>query len=393
MTKETQQQTTKSVPVSEKRIKPTQVVATALAAVTAAFLGSRLGVAGTVTGAGVASIVSTLGGAVYQSSLDRTSRRVAKVAKVAKVRTARRGRLDPAADQASTQLSTQLSTRPATRLDRTQPHRPSVSPTRTGDVRTTNVRTNSVRAEAARLDAARVDGTPSAEPKTEVMGAWAPTRRFEPVRRPDPIADATTEWLSKPTEVFHRPTEVADRPTGVFHRPANAAAPIPAPTRSGDVAAADAVTSVNGAAHPTEAIGDPDLVGPPPGNANRRRLLMAGGATVLAFVLGMGVVTGIELLDDHPFSGGNTGTTIGSLFGGSTQQPTKHPVTPTHTPTSTPTPTTAPSTPSTSAPTTAPTTTNTPATSTPSSQTTTPSTGTSAPTTTPVVPTGKGGAP
>jgi len=53
-----------------------RLVATALAAITAAFLGSRLGVAGTVVGAGVASMVSTLAGALYQRSLDRTSQRV-----------------------------------------------------------------------------------------------------------------------------------------------------------------------------------------------------------------------------------------------------------------------------------------------------------------------------
>ncbi|MFI5775881.1 hypothetical protein [Nocardia sp. NPDC051570] len=53
-------------------IKPSQVLAAALAAVTAAFLGSTLGVAGTVAGAGVASVVSTVGGEVYLRSLRKT---------------------------------------------------------------------------------------------------------------------------------------------------------------------------------------------------------------------------------------------------------------------------------------------------------------------------------
>ncbi|WP_218023379.1 hypothetical protein [Nocardia altamirensis] len=53
-------------------MKPSQVGAAALAAVTAAFLGSTLGVAGTVAGAGIASVVSTVGGEFYLRSFRRT---------------------------------------------------------------------------------------------------------------------------------------------------------------------------------------------------------------------------------------------------------------------------------------------------------------------------------
>ncbi|RDI68194.1 hypothetical protein [Nocardia pseudobrasiliensis] len=53
-------------------IKPSQVLAAALAAVTAAFLGSTLGVGGTVAGAGIASVVSTVGGELYLRSLRKT---------------------------------------------------------------------------------------------------------------------------------------------------------------------------------------------------------------------------------------------------------------------------------------------------------------------------------
>jgi len=372
MTKETQQKIESVQENGKKRavdVKLTQVLATALAAVTAAFLGSRLGVAGTVTGAGVASVVSTLGSAVYQNYLGRASRSVAKVAKVAKVRTARRGEVSASAKAAAaaTAVQPQLGRPP---LDRTR-----VAPPRI---------------DTARVAAAnQANQANQAEPVTEVMGAWAETRRFEPVRRPDPIADATTDWLSKPTEivnsagVFHRPTDVANRPTGVFSRPANGA---PANGPVNGRAANGGLT--NGATQPTQKV-----VGPPTGDLRRRRLLMAGGATVLAFVLGMGVVTGIELLSSRPLSGGNTGTTIGSLFGGSTQQPTKHPVTSTPTTDNAPAPATTPSAPPASTSTTAPTTTNTPATTTPSSPTTTAPTTTGAPSTSPVSPTGKVGAP
>jgi hypothetical protein len=77
---------TSSPPATEKSgIRVAQIVATALAAVTAALLGSTLGVAGTVLGAGVASIVTTVGGEVYLRSLQRT-REAALRAKVAAAR-------------------------------------------------------------------------------------------------------------------------------------------------------------------------------------------------------------------------------------------------------------------------------------------------------------------
>ncbi|GAB3485176.1 hypothetical protein FB471_2724 [Amycolatopsis cihanbeyliensis] len=53
-------------------VKPLQVLAAGLAAVTAAFLGSSLGVYGTVLGAGVISVATTIGSELYLRSLHRT---------------------------------------------------------------------------------------------------------------------------------------------------------------------------------------------------------------------------------------------------------------------------------------------------------------------------------
>ncbi|GAB2651533.1 hypothetical protein GCM10027271_06610 [Saccharopolyspora gloriosae] len=53
-----------------------QVTGGALASVTAAFLGSYLGVAGTVFGAGLTSVVITVGGALYQRSLETTKEKL-----------------------------------------------------------------------------------------------------------------------------------------------------------------------------------------------------------------------------------------------------------------------------------------------------------------------------
>src|SRR3954447_12757717 len=57
-------------------LSATQLVATALAAVTATVAASYLGVAGTVIGAAVASVVTVVGNAVYSHSLRSTGNRV-----------------------------------------------------------------------------------------------------------------------------------------------------------------------------------------------------------------------------------------------------------------------------------------------------------------------------
>jgi hypothetical protein len=51
-----------------------QVLAGALAAITAALIGSTLGVAGTVLGAGIASVLTTVGAALYHRVHARVSR-------------------------------------------------------------------------------------------------------------------------------------------------------------------------------------------------------------------------------------------------------------------------------------------------------------------------------
>jgi hypothetical protein len=57
-------------------LSATQLIATALAAITATVAASYLGVSGTVIGAAVASVVSAIGNAVYSHSLRRTRDRM-----------------------------------------------------------------------------------------------------------------------------------------------------------------------------------------------------------------------------------------------------------------------------------------------------------------------------
>ena len=231
-------------------ITPTQVTASALAAITAAFLGSTLGVAGTVIGAGIASLVSTVGSAIYQRSLDRTG---------------------------STLRS--------------------------------------------RVSAFR--GTPDTP---EVVDSPVESSRTHPG-----FAGVLKFEDDSPTRQL---------------RPASAAAP----------------------------------------KAGRRRVRwpVVAGLAAVAFVLGMGVVTAVELLHGGPISGGNAGTSVGSLFGESTQHTTQS--TTTVTPATTTTPATSTTTPTTTAsPTTTPSAsavTSTPSTSAPTTTTVAPTT-TAAPTTTP----------
>jgi hypothetical protein len=61
------------------QISATQLIASALAAVTATIAASYLGVSGTVIGAALASVVTVTGNAVYGHSLHRTSQRVRSV--------------------------------------------------------------------------------------------------------------------------------------------------------------------------------------------------------------------------------------------------------------------------------------------------------------------------
>jgi hypothetical protein len=63
----------------EGKVKFSQVLAGALAAVTAALIGSTMGVGGTVAGAGLASVISTVGGTLYLRSIQRTSESVRTV--------------------------------------------------------------------------------------------------------------------------------------------------------------------------------------------------------------------------------------------------------------------------------------------------------------------------
>ncbi|RSM81832.1 hypothetical protein DL991_07070 [Amycolatopsis sp. WAC 01375] len=94
MAKETSEKDTEKTEKTEKQGRIVQVTAAAMAAITAALLGSTLGVAGTVAGAGLASVITTLGGELYLRSLQRTKDAALK-ARVVLTVPGRRRVLDP----------------------------------------------------------------------------------------------------------------------------------------------------------------------------------------------------------------------------------------------------------------------------------------------------------
>lgn len=72
------------------------VAAAALAAVTTAVLGSELGAAGTLIGAAGASVITTVGTAVYQTSLERSRTRVRTLAQRARPSAVAQHKAEPA---------------------------------------------------------------------------------------------------------------------------------------------------------------------------------------------------------------------------------------------------------------------------------------------------------
>ena len=66
--------------VPKVQLSVVQIVASALAAVSAAVISSFFGVAGTVIGAAIGSITATVGSAVYATSLRRTNERLRRLA-------------------------------------------------------------------------------------------------------------------------------------------------------------------------------------------------------------------------------------------------------------------------------------------------------------------------
>ncbi|SDK47656.1 hypothetical protein SAMN04487820_108166 [Actinopolyspora mzabensis] len=237
-------------PFDKLGVSPAQVTGTGLAAATAAVLGGQLGIAGTVSGAALTSVVITLGGAVYQRSLESTRERAANAA----LRRAARRRTTQAAD-ASGWVDPHAPTKPIE-------HRPNAG--------TANAGTGSSGKDVA-------GGSPATErPDAE------PTRRLvvpDATRRIRPVGDGDSS---------REPTTVIGGATG-----------------GGSAGNGNTVVNRAGAA------GEGESPGGKRRGFNWRVVALTSG---LAFVLCMVLITGYESITGDSVSGDSGGTTVGSMF-------------------------------------------------------------------------------
>ncbi|WP_433801686.1 hypothetical protein [Actinomycetospora sp. CA-084318] len=288
-----------------------QIIAGALAAATAAILGSFLGVIGTIGGAAVASVISTVGSALYQKSLERTrdavkSRLVVNPVTGTKVAGAVARAGGPVAG-------------PQGRPAQPVPPRPGVpgqagpmmsppygAPVPPG-VPTRRLANGAVvpaagpqlraggRTVATRLDAA---GRPTGEPVD-------PTRRIPNTRTPD----------------GGNPTQVVP-PLGPDGRP------LPGPTRAMPMGAPFPPSGGMPTTHLAHGPGadDPTALAPAASTPWYRRFgwkawVTLGGVAASVFAIGLLASFAVESATGHPLSGGTSGTSVGSIFGQNTEAP------------------------------------------------------------------------
>ncbi len=240
------------------QLSPVQIVASLLATLTGAILASYLGVGGTLVGAAVGSIASTTGTEVYRHYLRRSQERLKAAGDVLRSRQAGPGQ--------------------HARHTAAQP-----SAARRGDEATETL---------AGSRAAQRAGRPGV--------AGAGTGRYNG-RGPDTSPDATE------TQIIPAVAEA-----GAWPRQAGAAGP------AGHTAGEHATGELSREAAQD---GSDGSGGPWWRNISRRQWLMYGGVTLGVFLVGMVVVTIIELSAGKPLDAAvwgkhSTGTSVGNLVGG-----------------------------------------------------------------------------
>lgn len=248
----------------EKRpsLRPAQVTASTLAAVTSAFLASRIGVYGTIIGVGVVSLLSTLGSEVYLRSLERTKQ--AALARTALVRQRNGALLASAGYRRADNVS-------------------ALGSARRGDA-TAHVRDSTTGGSADTAPLPSETGWP--EETVELRGATA-----------DGVAETAslpgdTGWPEETVELRDATAEGVDE-----------TAPLPGDTgRPQDTADAD-----------TAVISDPAEPAPEDASSRSIRWPAVVVGSVAAFVLALLIITGIEAVTGSRLSGGQ-GSTLGTVL-------------------------------------------------------------------------------
>jgi hypothetical protein len=329
-----------------------QIVAGALAAATAAILGSFLGVAGTIGGAAVASIISTVGSSLYQRSLERTRDAVkdrlvvnaaagTKVAQaVAKVTgdgipvaaPARPGgRGGPDRQNAPGGRPGVPGARPpGAPAPAGPPNRPGAPPLPTHRL-----------PDGGLAPGRRQVGTPQPTPQAGIPQPGAPqqlraggrtvTTRLDAAGRPLPPGPDPTRRIPD----ARTPDGPPRGPDGRVLPPGTApfgAGPVD-PTRrvpTPPPGPGEAVTAYLAGGGPDE---DPTrlagAVDRPRRKHSWKTWVTLGGVAASIFAIGLLASFAVESATGHPLSGGDSGTSVGSLFGQTTGEATSTSETPT----------------------------------------------------------------
>ncbi|MFE6744176.1 hypothetical protein [Streptomyces tubercidicus] len=269
----------------EKRLdlSVAQVAGSALAAAVAAYLAGRLGVYGTIIGAGLVSVVATTGGSVFHHLFRRTGEQI----KEATVTT----RPKPRRSSSS-------------RTRSTAPHARQADPTMvlpTFDKQGTEDRVTSVAARTPGRDTARTQLIP----------------RAEQAHRRDPASAHPAQHSDDPTRMLRAGHGTIGAP-----RTADGAGRERPADRTQRVPRLDERTMAPGrpAGHPA---GPPEELGTTTYGTRLRGWKRPALGALAVFVLAMGAVTGTELLTGQTPSG-QQGTTLSNLTdtgGGGRQQP------------------------------------------------------------------------
>lgn len=281
-----------------------QIMAGALAAATAAILGSFLGVIGTIGGAAAASVISTVGAALYQRSLERTrdavksrlvvnqvagskiATAVAKATGSAPVAPPRNGR--PQGPMAPAPMSPPYGA--------PMPGRPGPMP-----------------------PGAPTQRMPGGQQQQLRTGGRTVTTRLDPAGRP--VAEDHTRRIPDARTPDGRPTQVVP-PLGPDGRPmANPTARMPMgpPSPPGG-----SPTAYLGGPGPGG--DDPTQLAPAAEEPKRRRFgwktyATLAGVAASIFAIGILASFAVESATGHPLSGGTSGTSVGAIFGQDTQAP------------------------------------------------------------------------
>ncbi|MDL5157582.1 hypothetical protein [Actinomycetospora termitidis] len=303
-----------------------QIVAGALAAATAAILGSFLGVIGTIGGAAAASVISTVGAALYQRSLERT-RDAVKSRLV--VNQAAGGKVANAVARATGQSPGPQAGQPgrpaapgAARPGGPVPGRPGIPPQQGGPpMSPPHGAPVSAGVPTRRL----ADGTVvPAQPQQLRTGGRTVTTRLDAQGRPVPgPADPTRAIPGARTPDGGTPTQVVP-PLGPDGRP------MAQPTQRMGMTGPFSPPGGQATTHLMHGPGGDDPTALAAAVEDRtpwyRRFgwktwVTLGGVAVSVFVIGLLASFAVESATGHPLSGGSSGTSVGSLFGQDTAAP------------------------------------------------------------------------